>query len=325
MTETSANTATDARVEFDAIVIGGSVAGLSAALMLGRARRRVAVIDAGLPRNRFAAHMHGVLGHEGVPPATLVRRGRDEVAGYGVELREGTVERVVEAPGGLEVHTADGAAMRTRTLVVATGITDELPPIPGLAEQWGIGVLHCPYCHGWEVRDRRFGVLATSPLALHQARMVRQWSPHVTLLSAGMGAPVAADDAARLRSRGITVVDSPVAEVLAEGGTLRGVRTADGTSIALDAIFTAGAPRPHDAFLHGLDLTRQEMPMLEGDFIAVDMAGKTSHERIWAAGNVVSPMASVPIAAGAGTMAGAAANGWLVEDDFDHAQNGDAR
>ncbi len=301
---------------WDVIVVGGSAAGLSAALMLGRARRRVLVIDAGSPRNRFADHMHGVLGNEGTAPRAFVQRGRAEVAAYGVELRDGTVEAVLEADSGLSVVIAGGATQHARALVVATGIADDLPDVPGLAERWGTSVLHCPYCHGWEVRDERLGVLATSPMAMHQAQLVRQWSERVVLFSERMGELDAAA-AARLRARGIDIVRAPVVEVLGDGPSITGVRTADGIVTGVDAIFTAGTPTPHDAFLEGLALPRTEQPAGLGSFLAVDQTGRTGHPRIWAAGNVVNPMVTVPIAMAAGTMAGSAVNAALVEEDFD--------
>jgi len=300
----------------DAIVIGGSAAGLSAALLLGRARRRVLVIDAGLPRNRFAAHMHGVLGNEGAAPADFVRKGREEATGYGVEFLDGVVESVADAEGGLTVTLADDRVETARAVVVATGIADELPAVPGLAERWGKTVLHCPYCHGWEVRGARLGVLATSPMALHQARLVRQWSDSVVLFSAGAG-PIDPVDARRLRARNVALVASPVVEVLGDGAQVTGVRTADGQVTELDALFTAGVPRPHDGFLAALELPRTEFPMGLGSFLTVDQAGKTGHPRVWAAGNVVNPMATVPMAVGAGALTGGAVNGALMEEDFD--------
>ena len=233
---------------WDVVVAGGGAAGLSAALMLGRARRRVLVVDAGSPRNRFAAHMHGVLGNEGTPPADLVRRGREEAASYGVEFTSDTITKVEDAPDGLLVTLAAGDPVQARALVATTGITDDLPAIPGLAEHWGSSVLHCPYCHGWEVRDQRLGVLATSPMSLHQAELIRQWSDRVIFFTDGLGG-LPAETALRLRSRGVELVSSPVAEVLDEDSRLTGVRTADGAVVELDALFTAGAPRPHDGFL----------------------------------------------------------------------------
>ena len=301
---------------WDTIVVGGGAAGLSAALMLGRARRRVLVIDAGSPRNRFADRMHGVLGNEGAPPAELVRKGRDEAGAYGVAFVEGTMQDVTDAGAALAVTLADGRVESARTLVVATGITDELPAVPGLAERWGQTVLHCPYCHGWEVRDRRLGVLATSPMALHQARLLRQWSDDVVLFSAAIGALDPAEER-RLRSRGVEIVPDAVVEVLGDGARVTGIRTVDGRVTALDAIFTAGAPRPHDGFLAGLELARTELPAGLGSFLAVDATGRTSHDRVWAAGNVVNPMANVPMSIGAGAFAGPAVNGRLVEEEFD--------
>jgi thioredoxin reductase/SAM-dependent methyltransferase len=306
---------------WDAIVVGGGAAGLSAALMLGRSRRRVLVIDAGSPRNRFAAHMHGVLGQEGVPPGELVERGRVEAAGYGVEFVDGVVERVEREAGGLRVTTADGAVASARALVVATGLSDELPDIPGLAERWGATVLHCPYCHGWEVRDRRLAVLTTSPLGLHQAELVRQWSDRVTVFTAGLG-PLSPETERRLRARGVELEAAPVAEILGEGAGISAVRLAgeDGSEVPVDAIFTAGTPRPHDGFLAPLGLDRAETPF--GSFLAVDPMGRTSDERVWAIGNVVNPAANVPLAIGSGAFAGGAVNAALVTWDFDAAVRG---
>ncbi|GGH38124.1 bifunctional NAD(P)/FAD-dependent oxidoreductase/class I SAM-dependent methyltransferase [Microbacterium album] len=301
---------------WDVIVAGGGPAGLSAALMLGRSRRRVRVIDAGSPRNRFAAHMHGVLGQEGVPPAELLERGRAEAAAYGVDFADGSVEHVERVAHGLRIVTADGREAHTRALIVATGLTDALPDVPGLAERWGLTVLHCPYCHGWEVRDRRLGVLTTSPLGLHQAELVRQWSDDVTVFSADLG-PLAPETERRLRARGIVLVPAPVTELVGEGTSIAAVRLADGSEVSVDAIFTAGAPRPHDGFLAPLDLARSESPF--GSFLAVDAMGKTSDDRIWAVGNVVNPAANVPLSMGAGAFAGAAVNGALVTWDFDAA------
>jgi len=301
---------------WDAIIVGGGAAGLSAALTLGRARRRVLVIDAGEPRNRFAAHMHAVLGHEGLDPADLLRRGRAEVSRYDVTVRAGEVQSVTEAAEGLSLVLADGETLTARSLVVASGMSDDLPDLPGLADQWGVGVLHCPYCHGWEVRDHRLAVLATSPLSVHQAELVRQWSDHLVFFTAGCG-DLDPEVRERLRARGVELIDTPVAGLLTTEGRLSGVRLVDGREIELDAIFTHPAPRPHDTFLADLGLERAENPM--GSFLAVDPTGKTSHARIWAVGNVVNPGANVPMSIGAGSMAGGVVNMALVSEEFDRA------
>ncbi|MGW0460250.1 NAD(P)/FAD-dependent oxidoreductase [Streptomyces tendae] len=304
--------------ERDSIVVGGSAAGLSAALMLGRAGRDVLVIDSGSPRNRFADHMHGVLGHEGTPPTELVRQGRAETAEYGTQFLADVVERVDDTGAGLVVTTSGGREMRTRSLIVATGVTDVLPDVPGLAPRWGVDVLHCPYCHGWEVRGQRIGVLATSPASLHQARMVRQWSDKVTFFSAAAGTLDHAD-VRSLSARGIRIVEEPAAEVVVEGDRITGIRTADGQVTAIDAMFTTALMRPHDQFLAGLDLNRTDSAPGGVSLLTVDGSGKTSHPRIWAVGNVVNPGANVPMVMGAGSFTGTAVNGWLVEDDFDQA------
>ncbi|MFC0678527.1 NAD(P)/FAD-dependent oxidoreductase [Lysobacter korlensis] len=301
-------------MEWDVIVIGGSAAGLSASLMLGRAGRRTLVIDAGSPRNRFADHMHGVLGNEGTPPSELLEHGRAEASGYGVEFAEGTVERVDETEDGVVVTVADGGVLTARAVIAATGLTDELPAIPGLAERWGRSVLHCPYCHGWEVRNQRLGVLTTSPLQLHLAHLIRQWSDRVVVFTAGLD-PLTAEEEARFRARGVELVAEPVVELLGDGDALTAVRLADGREVPVDAIFTGGTLRPHDGFLSHLGLSRTETPA--GSFVAVDAMNRTSSKRIWAVGNVVNPSATVPLSIGAGSFTGAAVNAALVTEDFD--------
>lgn len=297
---------------YDALVIGGGAAGLSAALMLGRARRRTLVLDAGSPRNRFAAHMHGILGHDGLDPAELLRRGRAEVAAYGVEVRAGDAVRVDERGDDLVATLADGSTISARVVVLATGVTDRLPAIPGLAERWGVTVLHCPYCHGWEVRDRTIGVLATSPASLHQIELLRQWSDDVVAFVHAAG-ELPADALERIRARGIRVVEAEVAEVVGDGPAIDHVRTVDGAEHRVDAVFTAGVLEPHDAAVAHLGLARSDGPM--GGLLEVDMRGATSHPRIFAAGNVVAPFGTVPLAMGSGSMAGGGANAALVAAD----------
>ncbi|WP_028708167.1 bifunctional NAD(P)/FAD-dependent oxidoreductase/class I SAM-dependent methyltransferase [Propionicicella superfundia] len=303
-------------LRWDVVVIGGGAAGLSAALMLGRARRRVLVIDAGRPRNRFAAHMHGVLGHEGDNPAELLSRGRAEAAEYGVEFVDGSVERVERDGEDVAIGVTDGRTQRARAVVIASGLSDELPDVPGLAVRWGTSVLHCPYCHGWEFRDRRLGVLVTSPLGLHQAELVRQWSDRVTVFTAGLGDldPVAER---RLRARGVDMVASPLVEIVGDGERIAEVRTADGRGTPLDAMFVVPRALPRDGFSAHAGLARTEGPF--GSLLAVDARGRTSDDRIWAVGNVVDPAANVPMAIGAGAATGAAVNAALVEGDVDEA------
>lgn len=311
---------------WDAIVIGGSAAGLSAAQALGRSLRRTLVIDAGRPRNRFAEHMHNVLGHDGTPPEELVARGREEAWRYGVEFREGSVRAVRDAdesrtgtPRSVLVELESGETFEARALVVATGLGDVLPAIPGLAEHWGSGVLHCPYCHGWEVRGQRLAVLTASPLGLHQAKLLRQWSDDLVVFSAGLGG-IDAETERALTARGIVIEPDPVVEIAGDGSRVVSVSTETGREYAVDAVFTTSETVPHDAFLAELGLERAETPA--GSFIAVDAMGRTSHPRIWSVGNVVNPSASVPMVMGAGAFAGAAVNMTLVDEDFALAADG---
>ncbi|ROR74176.1 NAD(P)/FAD-dependent oxidoreductase [Bogoriella caseilytica] len=304
---------------WDNIVVGGGAAGMAAALTLGRALRRVLIVDAGSPRNRFAEHMHTVLGHEGLPPRELLRRGAREVAQYGVVLREGNVSTVREQPADsgprlLQLELDSGERLTARTVIAATGVSDQLPPIPGLAERWGRTVLHCPYCHGWEVRGQRLGVLATSPMNLHQAELLRQWTEDLTFFSAGAGQ---LDDATagRLRSRGVVIEPAEVIDVRGDAPDIGAVVLSDGREIAIDALFTGGQLIPNDGYLAGLNLERAEGPV--GSFLQVDASSKTSHARIWAPGNLSVPMGNVPMAISAGTMAGAMANMAMVTEDFD--------
>lgn len=305
---------------WDTIVVGGGAAGLSAAQALGRSLRRTLVIDSGSARNRFAARMHNVLGHDGVPPAELYRRGRDEAQSYGVEFADGSVREATENDGALRIELDDGTIHATRALVVASGVRDELPPIPGLSERWGSSALHCPYCHGWEVRGRRIGVIATSPLSAHQAKLLRQWTDDLTVFTHGLREVDGTVDPELRRvllARDVELIDEAVVEIVGDGTSISEVRTADGAAHRIDAVFTAGALRPRDGFLDSLGLTRSETPV--GSFIAVDGTQRTSHPRIWAAGNVVAPMATVPLAMGAGGIAGAAVNFALVEEEFTQA------
>lgn len=252
--------------------------------MLGGARRRTLVIDGGALRNRFADHMHGVLGHDGNEPDRLLTTGRAEAERYGVEFRADWVTAVTDHGNTLQVTTSLGA-LTTRTILLATGTTDVLPDVPGLAERWGSSVLHCPYCHGWEVRDQRLGVRVTSPLHTHLDQMVRQWSTEVTV-STPSPELVDAEARAGLAARGVTVVDA--------GSTFE----------PHDSIITPITP---------LDLDRVDGPA--GSLIAVQSDGATSDARVWAAGNVVDPMANVPASMGAGSTAGARINAALVQED----------
>lgn len=291
---------------YDVVVVGGGAAGLSAALVLGRARRRVAVVDAGSPRNGPAAHMQGFLSRDGMPPADLLATGRAEVRGYGVDLVEG---KVVGIERGFWVRLHGDRVLGARRIVVATGARDELPDIPGVRERWGRDLLHCPYCHGWEVRDRPIGVLGFQPDAVQHALLIRQWSDDVVFFADTL--QLRAEDLTQLRARGITVVEGAVARLLVADDRLTGVALADGRVVPRAAVFV----RPVNA-LHadGLVATIGCETDAAG-FLVVDAMGRTSVPGVWAVGNVVDPRLQVISSAGAGSIAAISMNADLVQAD----------
>jgi thioredoxin reductase len=312
--------------KYDVVIVGGGAAGLSAALALVRARRSVLVIDAGAPRNAPAGHVHNYLASEGTAPADLLAAGRAEVAGYGGEVTTGSVASAQpldgrEDGGGFRVVLADGRAVLSRRLLVTTGLVDELPDVPGVAERWGRDVLHCPYCHGWEVRDQAIGVLASGPLAVHQALLFRQLSADVTLFL--HTAPDPTDEQwEQLAARGIAVVDGEVAALEAVDDRLAGVRLRSGELIPRQAVavtprFTARADVLRTL---GLEPTEQQVDgHVMGSYVAADPTGATAVPGVWVAGNVADLRAQVISAAAAGLNTAAAINADLIAEDTRHA------
>jgi thioredoxin reductase len=300
-------------VRHDVVVVGGGAAGLSGALVLGRARRRVAVVDAGSPRNAPAAHMQGFLSRDGMPPADFVAAGRAEVTAYGVELIE---DQVVGVDTGFAVRLANGQTLEARRLLIATGVRDELPDIAGARERWGRDLLHCPYCHGWEVRDQPIGVLGTRPDAVQHALLVRQWSDDVVFFVHTMD--LGPDERRRLEARGVQVVEGPVARLVVEADRLTGVELVDGRVIARVAVFIRPVNVPHaDGLLSGLGCDVDQ-----DGFLVVGASGQTSVVGVWAAGNVVDPRLQVIASAGAGSAAAIALNADLVLEDVQYAMEG---
>ncbi|MFD6992323.1 NAD(P)/FAD-dependent oxidoreductase [Streptomyces sp. NPDC059943] len=309
------------KVDFDVVVIGGGAAGLSGALSLARARRSVLVIDSGEPRNAPASHVHGYLGREGVAPAELVSVGREEVVGYGGEFLSGRVATVEgSVTDGFRVVLEKSAAVAevtARRLLVTTGLVDELPPVQGIAERWGHEVLHCPHCHGWEVRDAPIGILATGPLAVHQALMWRQWSDDVTLFR--HTAPDFDDEQyEQLAARDIAVVDGEVVALEVSDDRLGGVTLAGGRVIPVRAVVVPPLFTARGGVLADLGAKAVDVEMagqVVGTHLSTDPAGATSVPGVWAAGNVVDPTANVIGSAAAGLRAGAAVNADLIAED----------
>lgn len=301
----------------DVAVIGGGAAGLSAAVALARFRRSVVVFDAGDPRNAAAGHVHNFLTRDGTPPAELCALGGQELAGYGGRSVAARVESVQRADDERFRVVAGVAAYLARRVLFATGSRDELPDVPGLAEQWGRGVVHCPYCHGWEVRGQRIGVLATSPLGVHQALMFRQLSEDVTLLVHAGDAPTG-EAADQLAALGIEVVPGPVAQVESTDGALTGVRLADGSRIALDAVAVTSFVRARTELLEPLGFAPVELLMGElaiATHVAAGPMGSTDVPGVFVAGNVAEPMAQVVSSAAAGLAAAGGLNNDLITTD----------
>jgi thioredoxin reductase len=303
---------------YDVVVIGGGAAGLSGAVALGRSRRSVLVIDEGRPRNTPAGHVHNHLTRDGTPPAQLYTAGRDEVARYGGEFRSARVEAVVRRDDHFLVTASDGDPVRARRLLVATGLVDELPDVPGLARRWGRDVLHCPYCHGFEVRDRRVGILSAGPLGVHQAQLWRQWTPNVLLLLHDGAPEPTAEEAEQLAARAVPVVPGPVTAIVVEDDRLRGVRLADGTVVELDALVVGARMRARADVLDQLGLKPVEVDLdgyVIGSHLPVDQSGATGVPGVWAAGNVADIRAQVVSSAAAGLTAAVAINLDLIAED----------
>jgi thioredoxin reductase len=293
---------------FDVAIIGGGAAGLSAALVLARSRRRVLVVDSGAPRNGPASHMHGFLSRDGMPPRDLLAVGRAEVQGYGGTITSGAVVGLTRVTAGFELVMDGGERFSARRLLVATGLRDDLPDIAGLQDRWALDVLHCPYCHGWEVRDRQLGVIWNGPETVRFAQIVRQWTQNIILF-----APVdslAVDQCLQLAARGIDIVDGSVADLVVEDDLLTGVRMTDGRIVPREALFVPPRLVPNNDLLHQLGCDSDEQ-----GWVVTGPYGATSEPGVWVAGNVSNPRAQVITAAGEGSAAAIAINADLVDEE----------
>lgn len=299
---------------YDVIVVGGSFAGLSAAMQLARARRRLLLVDAGKPRNRFAAASHGFLGQDGVPPANIMRQGLTQLARYPTvdfaHAEARTAEAYTDAGAdGFILSLSDGATVSARKLVLATGVTDELP-LPSMVARWGVSVLHCPYCHGYEVRDRPLAAIATVPAAVHQALMLPDWGP-TTFFTQGQFEP-SPEEAAQLAARGVAVERTPVVELLGEGTAISALRLADGREVPAEAVFTAPRTRMTSPLAEQLGCAFDDG--MTGPYLRVDPMQQTTVPGVFAAGDAATQMFNATMASAAGVMAGVAAHRALVQD-----------
>jgi thioredoxin reductase len=295
---------------YDVVVVGGSFAGMAAAMQLARARRRVLVVDAGRPRNRFARHSHGFLGQDGRAPADIMATARAEILAYPTAAflaDEATHARAIA--DGFELDLASGSTVLARRLVLATGVADELPDVPGLRERWGVSVLHCPYCHGYEVADRPFGVLAVADTAVHQALLVTEWSADVTLFTNGVMRP---DDEQRaaLAARGVRIDERPVAALLGDGEELSGVRMEDSAVVGIGALFIQLRTRMASPLAEQLGCEMEDGPF--GPMIRTDARKSTTVPGVFAAGDTTRVPPNATLAAAEGVFAGFGAHQSLV-------------
>lgn len=291
---------------FDAIVVGGSFAGISAALQLARARRTVCLVDSGQPRNRFAEASHGFFGHDGRAPLDLRDQARQQLLAYPtVRHLAARAEQAAAGPDGVRLTLDCGEVLPGRALVLATGVRDLLPDLPGLVERWGHSVAHCPYCHGYEFGGAPLGVLYRMPQSLHQAQLIADWGPTTLFLD---GQAIAADERAHLAARGIAVVDGPVQGLEGEGAALAGVRLSDAL-VPVQGLFLAPRVAMASPLAEQLGCAFDASPA--GPVIHVDNT-QTSVPGVFAAGDAAAAWSNATLAAAQGVMAGAALHRTLV-------------
>jgi thioredoxin reductase len=294
-------------MKHDIIIIGGSYAGISAGLHAARARRRVLVIDSGERRNRFAAHAHGLVGMDGVSPAEIAALGRQQLLAYPtVEWREGVARSATGRSGDFVVTLADGKTESAKRLILATGVRDELPPVPGLRDLWGTRVFHCPYCHGYELEAQPAAVLATSELSVHHALMLPDWGPTTLLLNDVL--ELTSEHRAQLDSRGVSVVSGPVERVASNGSDIQ--THLPGQTLSFAGLFVL--PRTVVALPLVESLGCALEPGPTGSFVKVDARQQTSVPGVFACGDIARAMGALPFAAADGTAAGVGAHASLI-------------
>lgn len=295
-------------MQHDAVIVGGAFAGLAAATYLARARRRVCVIDAGRPRNRFASASHGFLGSDGSEPASILARARTQLAAYpAVTFIAGEATDATARGDGFTVALANGEEIAARKAILAFGLRDMLEPIPGLQERWGRTVLHCPYCHGFEFSDRPLGVLFRTAMSIHQACLVAEWGPTTLFLN---GAELAPDDAARLARHGVSIEPGRVARLVGDGSTLAGIEFEEGHVRPVEALYVAPQSCLSSPIAERLGAAIDEGPI--GPIVRTDADRLTSVPGLYAAGDIARAPHSVSWAVADGVTAGTSLHRALV-------------
>ncbi|QQR38802.1 NAD(P)/FAD-dependent oxidoreductase [Devosia rhizoryzae] len=284
----------------DVLIIGGSFAGLTAAMQLGRARRQVTVLDTGHNRNRYAQLAHNIFGHDGTRPSDLLATARQQLANYPtIKLVNGRAETVSGEPDDFAVQTAEGQSFSAKRLILAYGIVDEFPPIPGFAESWGKTVIHCPFCHGYEVAGKPWGLLYSSPMSLHGPVLYSNWTDDITLILDGH--EIIEAERHKLEQRNVRILDGKLRSIEQDNGQLRSVTMEDGTQVALAALYAHPQNHPSASLHEQLGLETKATPT--GSMIVVGDMQATSKPGIFAAGDVSMPMHSVTFATNSGSLA----------------------
>ncbi|MCK1405096.1 NAD(P)/FAD-dependent oxidoreductase [Bradyrhizobium sp. 76] len=286
----------------DVIIIGGSFAGLAGALQLGRARRKVTVLDTGLPRNRFAGHSHGLLGHDHKAPLDILVEARQQLARYPtIKLVSARADSVSGGIDDFNVLTSDGESFGARRLILSYGITDQMPDVPGFAEGWGTSIVPCPYCDGFEVAGQHWGLVWSGPQSHNQARLFLDWTDKLTAFADGRDIPP--DIKADLARRNIPVVDGRITGIAHHKGHIATVNLDTGRNVAVDILFAHPRTKPSASLHESLGLATVDTP--GGIVLKVDERRQTSMPGIYAAGDLTTPfLPSVTTASWQGAMAG---------------------
>lgn len=298
-------------MSFDVIIVGGSYAGLSAAMALGRSLQNVLILDSGMPCNRQTPHSHNFITHDGDTPKQISDTARQQVLQYKtVHLHNGLATRATRTNTGFVVETATGDSFAAKKIIFATGITDTMPAIKGFAECWGISVLHCPYCHGYEVRQQPLGIMANGEIAFEFTKLIHHWSNNLVLFTHGKSA-LTPEQTQKLAERNIAVIEKEITGIDHNKGYISAIQFSDGSTHAVSALFARVAFHQHCAIPMTLGCT-----LTEQGFIQIDDFQRTTVPGVYAAGDNTTMFRSVAGAVAAGTKAGAMLNKELIDEDF---------
>lgn len=301
----------EASQEFEIIIIGGSYSGLSAAMSLGRALRKVLVIDGGQPCNRQTPHSHNFLTQDGQKPDVIAKIALSQLANYNtIRFHKGLAINAAKTEDGFTVETQDGEAFQAKKLIFATGLKDIMPDIPGFAECWGISVIHCPYCHGYEVRHQKTGIIANGDAAFHYAQLINNWTKDLKIFTNGQST-LNEEQLIKLKKHSIGIVETPIERLIHADGKIEKLVLTNGSVIILNAVYS----RP--IFLQHSDIPLAlGCELTEHGLIKVDNFQKTNVANVFACGDNSNPMRSVAMAVASGSATGAMVNHELISESF---------